>query len=184
MKILEKLSDDGKIAFVDSLLVISKIFEGVLKKKRVVLSAQETGYLNKTLSEMFESVEQMHSFHTAIADFTKSFRDDDSILFAQSTTDSEPSTFGLNHSLEHLGEIKDEIHLWEIEKQAEYVDAYTKENVESIRIPDPVGYVDFKYWNATSIGNLAYFGLNSPDEPTKKVAVELLTKYKNWKTKN
>jgi hypothetical protein len=83
----------------------------------------------------------------------------------------------LKHNAKYLGQIRNELVFWEIEKQAGFVDRITKEMVDKDEIV--MNGIYFAYLdegfnpvsvNATAVGNLAYIALNAKDHVVKNIA--------------
>lgn len=92
---------------------------------------------------------------------------------------------GLAHDLDHLDEMKDIIPFLPIEEQANYSDQICVQTCNNITLEQIDGDHDFEIFNTTSIGNLAYIALNSPNKDVREKAVEILGQYKEYaKSKN
>lgn len=129
---------------------------------------------NPGLSEVYE-------------DFLDSFDRTHNAIESTKTKDSPFNEFGLRHSITYLNSIQDEIPFWELEKQAEFADQLTSsghfyENPDFLvqLVAREAIRKDFKNWNTTSIGNLAYIALHASNPEISKVTKEILEEYKDY----
>lgn len=91
----------------------------------------------------------------------------------------------LNHSLEKLDAIKNQIPFWPLEKQSEYADNICRvsvNNPEMLSDLVPESFADLSKWNATSFGNLAYIALHTKSKFMRDYANGILSITKKyWK---
>jgi hypothetical protein len=91
---------------------------------------------------------------------------------------------GLNHSSEHLTEVRFLIPFWDRKKQARYADEVCKESIQDEEfIKDQMNSITntndiemFRNFNTTSVGNLALLSLLAPP-PYSKKSEEILLNY-------
>lgn len=84
---------------------------------------------------------------------------------------------GLRFDTEYLKIIKLKMHRFSNQELAEYVDAITYSLVQQgkhIVRPEDLQSVDFRHFNATSVGNVAFIHLHHPDETQRALAGQLL----------
>lgn len=117
---------------------------------------------------------------------------------------------GLKYSIQHLDAIRNYIPFYERKRQADYVDAITKETVINAKIivhsgvlkttpekfhrieqiKESVSQMNANNWflqpgiNTTSIGNLAYISLHYPDKIIREKADLMLEEYRKYLTIN
>ncbi len=82
--------------------------------------------------------------------------------------------------LEYLVFIKNYVAFLPIEKKARYADLVIVENCQQITMKDLGHTQGFETWNTTSIGNMAYIGLNSKNEDVRVRCLELLLMYQTY----
>ena len=91
----------------------------------------------------------------------------------------------LNHSIETLDAIKNQIPFWPLEKQAQYADNICRvsvNNPEMLSDLVPESFSDLSQWNATSFGNLAYIALNTKSKFMRDYATGILKiTRKHWR---
>lgn len=97
---------------------------------------------------------------------------------------------GLNHTLEHLESVFDQIPFWSLKKQAKYADHVVQKHVNDAKFiqeqfphTDRIDTTKFDQFNTTGIGNLAYIALNCTNPDIQMHCKRVLVAYNSWKLK-
>lgn len=101
-------------------------------------------------------------------------------------SDSPFNNFGLRHSIQYLNSIQNEIPFWEIDKQSEFADEICRQHFNNPTFKKNIMNADnpdFKSWNTTSVGNLAFVALATDDLELSRYCTNLLNDYKEYMQK-